>query len=115
MESAMEDADLLRRYASERSEEAFAELVNRHAGLVYGAALRQSADATLAEDIAQTVFVILARKAAGLSPKVYLAGWLYRTAHFVASRAVRNEMRRRQRERTIMEMQQMQESFDPNL
>lgn len=96
MEAVMEDADFLRRYAKERSEEAFAELVNRHAGLVYGAALRQTGDATLAEDIAQTVFVILARKAGGLSPKVYLAGWLYRTTHFTAARAVRKEVRRRQ-------------------
>jgi RNA polymerase sigma factor (sigma-70 family) len=111
----MEDADFLRRYAKERSEEAFAELVNRHAGLVYGAALRQTGDATLAEDVAQTVFVILAWKAGGLSPKVYLAGWLYRTTCFVAARAVRKEMRRLQRERAVMQMQQMEESSDPNL
>jgi RNA polymerase sigma factor (sigma-70 family) len=115
MESDMEDADFLRRYAKERSEEAFAELVNRHAGLVYAAALRQTGDATLAEDIAQTVFVILARKAGGLSPKVYLAGWLYRPTCFAAARAVRKEMRRRQREQVVMQIQQMEESSDPNL
>jgi hypothetical protein len=36
-----DDAALLRRYADDRSEEAFTELVNRHLGLVYHAALRQ--------------------------------------------------------------------------
>ena len=36
-----DDSELLRRYVQERSESAFAELVQRKAGLVYSAALRQ--------------------------------------------------------------------------
>lgn len=36
-----DDAELIRRYAEQRSEEAFAELVRRHLGLVYSAALRR--------------------------------------------------------------------------
>ena len=35
-----EDAELLRRYSTERSEAAFTELVRRHGDLVYSAALR---------------------------------------------------------------------------
>ena len=35
-----EDAELLRRYATENSEAAFAELIRRHVDLVYSAALR---------------------------------------------------------------------------
>ena len=35
-----EDAELLRRYASEHSESAFTELIRRHVNLVYSAALR---------------------------------------------------------------------------
>ena len=62
------DNELLRRYAETNSEEAFAELVQRHLVLVYSAALRQvNGDTHLAQDIAQTVFTDLARKAASLS------------------------------------------------
>jgi DNA-binding GntR family transcriptional regulator len=37
----VEDKELIRQYAAERSETAFAELVRRHLNMVYGAALRQ--------------------------------------------------------------------------
>jgi len=37
----MDDSSLLRRFAEDRSEEAFAELVRRHLNLVYSAALRK--------------------------------------------------------------------------
>jgi len=38
-----DESELLRRYADERAEVAFAEIVRRHIGLVYHAALRQAA------------------------------------------------------------------------
>jgi len=45
------DLELLRRYAQQRSEEAFAALVNRHLDLVYSAALRQVLSPQLAEEV----------------------------------------------------------------
>jgi len=94
-----DDAELLLRYARENSEPAFAELVRRHLGLVYHAALRQvGGDAHLAQDVAQTVFTDLARKAATLARRPVLAGWLYTSTRFAASQAVRSERRRRTRE-----------------
>ena len=97
------DSELLRRYAGTRSEEAFAELMRRHVNLVYSAALRQvSGDTHLAQDVAQTVFTDLARKAALLSRRSTLTGWLYASAHFVATKAVRTENRRRNREKKFM-------------
>ncbi|MDO8542359.1 MAG: hypothetical protein Q7S40_18120 [Opitutaceae bacterium] len=46
------DAELLRRFAREQLEAAFAEVVRRHVGLVYSVALRQvGGDSHLAEDV----------------------------------------------------------------
>ncbi len=94
-----DDAELLRRYATERSEAAFAELVRRHLGFVYHAALRQcGGDAHRAEDVAQAVFTALARKAAALARRPALAGWLYTSTRYAAAQAVRTEARRQGRE-----------------
>ena len=58
------DNELLREYAQSGSEPAFKELVQRHVNMVYATALRETgANAHLAEDLAQSVFVELARKA----------------------------------------------------
>jgi RNA polymerase sigma factor (sigma-70 family) len=101
----IDDAELLRRYVANRSEEAFAELVRRHVDLVYSVALRQvGGDVHLAQDVAQVVFTALARKAASLANRPVLAGWLYRTAQFSAIDVVRAEHRRRQREETAYAM-----------
>lgn len=95
----IEDTELLRRYAEEQSEAAFTELVQRRLGLVYAVALRQTGgDAHRAQDIAQTVFTNLARKASSLARQPVLAGWLYRSAQFAASDARRTEWRRQVRE-----------------
>ena len=97
------DHELLRQYAKARSEEAFAEIVKRHVNLVYSAALRQvGGDAHLAHDVAQNVFTDLARKASSLSNRESLAGWLYSSVHFAASKIVRTETRRREREEQFM-------------
>jgi RNA polymerase sigma factor (sigma-70 family) len=97
------DSELLRRYAGTQSEEAFAELVRRHLDLVYSAALRQvNGDTHLAQDVAQTVFTDLARKAASLSRRATLTGWLYTSAHFAAAKIARTENRRRDREEKFM-------------
>ena len=67
----IDDSELLRRYAYERSESAFSELVQRKAGLVYSAALRQvGANASLAQEVSQSVFIDLARKAGIAIPLV---------------------------------------------
>src|SRR3977135_504681 len=101
-----EDAVLLRRYAGNRSEEAFAELVRRHLNLVYSVALRQvGGDTHLAEDVVQVVFTALAREAPALARRPVLGGWLYRSAQFAAIDAVRVERRRRTREQEAHTMQ----------
>src|SRR6185437_2903765 len=93
------DGELLQRYASEHSEGAFEELVQRHINLVYSAALRQvNGDMQAAEDVTQAVFTDLARKAPSLVRHTSLLGWLYTSTRFVASGVRRTEQRRRARE-----------------
>ncbi len=100
-----DDCSLLRRYAEDGSEEAFAELVSRHLGLVYHAALRQvSGDARRAEEVAQAVFIDLARKAAELARRPLLAGWLHTSTRFAAANLRRAERRRQVREREALAM-----------
>ncbi len=97
------DSELLSRYARTRSEDAFAELVRRHVNLVYSAAVRQvNGDTHLAQDVAQTVFVDLARKAGSLARRESVTGWLYTSAHFAAAKMARTNSRRRHREDNFM-------------
>src|SRR5580658_4266392 len=105
-----DDAELLRRYADDRSEEAFSELVERNLGLVYHAALRHCGNAHQAQDVAQAVFNDLARKARSLATRPVLAGWLYTSARYAALRAVRAEGRRRARENDAQAMRELLEA-----
>ncbi len=93
------DTELLRRYAFERSEAAFCELVHRHINLVYGAALREmGGHMALAEDLSQEVYLELARNAPRLCRHPALAGWLYTCVRRMAANLRRAEFRREQRE-----------------
>ncbi|EEF59259.1 RNA polymerase, sigma-24 subunit, ECF subfamily [Pedosphaera parvula Ellin514] len=102
---------MLRRFADENSSEAFAELVRRHIPLVYSTALRQlNGDSGLAQDVTQSVFIDLARKASGLKNRVSITGWLYTSTHYAAAKAVRGESRRREREQEAHRMQELSKS-----
>ncbi len=107
-----DDRSLLDEFVAHRSETAFRTLTNHYLNLVYSTALRETNDAQLAQDVTQAVFILLARKADSLPKNAVLAGWLYRTTHFVASRALRSELRRQQREQEAFQMQQNQSADD---
>ena len=107
---------LLADYVANGSEAAFRELVTRYADLVCSTADRLvGGDAHLAEDVAQTVFVDLARKAHTLAPDVMLGGWLHRDTCFAASHLMRAERRREWREREAAAMNDRQDHTEANL
>src|SRR5688500_244351 len=108
------DTELLRRYVEQRSEAAFAELVRLHLNLVYFAALRLlGGDAHRAQDVAQTVFTDLARKAATLTHRPTLTGWLHTSTRFAAAKVRRAEFSRQQRHLEAETMHALLEN-DPN-
>jgi len=118
--TTVNDGELLKQYVDEGSEPAFEELVKRHTDLVYSSALRRVGPGS-AEDVAQAVFVVLARKAPKLARRstVNLSGWLFRATRFAALDALKKERRRREREnaaaegsREEMQAQQMSEEWE---
>jgi len=103
----MDDWQLLRDYTQRNSEEAFRTLVERYAGLVYHAALRQSGNPETAQDVTQAVFIALARKANRLPRGTVLSGWLFRATRFAFTNLARDESRRQRREQEAVEMNNM--------
>ena len=93
-----DDHQLLAEFASAGSEPAFATLVERYVNLVHSTAFRSTGNAQNAEEITQTVFIILARKAKKLSPRVVLSGWLYQTTRLTAANFMKGEFRWRRRQ-----------------
>lgn len=99
------DQELLRRFAQDSDESAFEALLQRHVDLVHSAALRQAGpDPQSAQDIAQSVFIDLARKAPQLHGHTTLTGWLYTAVRHAATAHRRTEARRTQREQTAVSM-----------
>ena len=110
----LSDQQLLREYAQNRAEAAFAELVRRHVDLVYSAALRQLRDAHLAQDVTQAVFAAVAENAARLAGHPVVSGWLHCTARNLATKAIRSDARRRVREQEAAAMNELLSTPGPN-
>ena len=92
------DADLLRRFARTKDEAAFAELLRRHARLVWAVCRQSLPTEADAEDAFQAVFLALARGANRVHDPAAVAGWLHATAVRVAAFARRSAARRKNRE-----------------
>ena len=109
-----DDAELLRRYAVEHAEDAFAELVRRHVDLVYSAALRlMNRDVHRAQDVAQQAFTEFARQAKRLASHPNPVGWLYTTTRLCALRAIRTEQRRHARDQEASIMNELLRRPEP--
>ncbi|MFO0807828.1 MAG: sigma-70 family RNA polymerase sigma factor [Gemmataceae bacterium] len=97
-DAALTDRELLRRYAHEGDEAAFAALVQRHTALVLGVCRRVLPTVQDAEDATQATFLVLARKAQSTRWQPSVANWLYVTARRLADRARLAATRRAKRE-----------------
>src|SRR5581483_5050858 len=108
-----ESSKLLADYVANGSEPAFRDLVARYVNLGYSTALRLvKGDVYLAQDVTQTVFVRLARRAGKLSDGLMLGGWLHRDTCYVASKTMRAERRRRAREREAVLMNSLKDDSE---
>ncbi|MCW5557089.1 MAG: sigma-70 family RNA polymerase sigma factor [Verrucomicrobiae bacterium] len=97
----MNDEELLKAYVGSGSQDAFAELVQRHVGLVYATALRQLREPGAAQDVTQQTFCALAQKAATLRDPRRVAAWLHRTSRQLSALHCRTEQRRSLREQAV--------------
>ncbi|MBX7256021.1 MAG: sigma-70 family RNA polymerase sigma factor [Candidatus Hydrogenedentes bacterium] len=90
------DAVLLEQWQRHRDADAFAELVQRHLGMVVASCRRIVGDPSLAEDVAQECFVALMKSRE--SVRVSLGAWLHKVAVHRSIDCLRSDIRRRKRE-----------------
>jgi DNA-directed RNA polymerase specialized sigma24 family protein len=95
----MDDWQLLEHYRRENSHDAFGQLFKRHERMVMRRAFATVRDRQLAEDVTQTVFMLLSRKAPALKPQTVIAGWLCNAARLTSRTALRGVNRRSFHER----------------
>lgn len=107
------DGQLLRAFASDHDQSAFAALMQRHGPLVLGLCRRILQDDHEAEDVYQAAFLVLARKARSLTQYGSLANWLYTVTYRLALRARSQQARRHARERQVDAMPEMAGSHEP--
>jgi RNA polymerase sigma factor (sigma-70 family) len=104
------DGGLVRRFALERDEWAFAKLVERRGALVAGVCARMMRSHEDAEDAFQAVFLVLARRAKAVRRYASLAGWLHNVAVRVCLNERRGHRRRRRQLQEAGKLAQKQES-----
>lgn len=104
MNERRHDFELLQRFARHGEQSAFADVVRRHLDLVFATALRKLEDPGAAQEVAQNVFTVLARKAWQFAPDDSLPAWLHKAALLESKSWLRGELRRRRREQTAAEL-----------
>jgi RNA polymerase sigma factor (sigma-70 family) len=95
------DGALLAAFLADRDEAAFAEVVRRHGGLVWGVCRRTLPDPADAEDAFQATFLVLVRRAGRLTRAATVGPWLHRVAVWTARNLRRKNARRLSRRREL--------------
>ena len=97
------DEELLDTFVKSGNEQAFRRLAERYSGLIFHTALRSLNDRTLAEDVAQRVLGVLAKKASQVArSNAPLPAWLHRTTILEAKSARRSESRHHRKKEALM-------------
>lgn len=86
------DEQLLAAYRTSHSDQAFAEIVRRHAGLVLRSAMRTLDNLHEAEDVMQAVFLVLAQRPEAVGRS--LSGWLHEVTRRTACKVLRSRLQR---------------------
>ena len=95
---ASTDGELLGRFLSRQDEASFEALVRRHGPMVLAVCRRALGCSADAEDAFQATFLVLLRKASGLTSRPTLGDWLHGVARRIALKARATAARRRVRE-----------------
>src|SRR4030095_10623320 len=104
MNERRQDFELLQRFTRHGEQSAFGDLVRRHLDLVFATAMRKVEDTGAAQEVAQNVFAVLARKAWQFAPDDSLPAWLHKAALLESKSWLRGELGRRRREQTAAEL-----------
>ena len=100
------DRELLAKFATDRDEEVFAELVRRHGPVVLAVCRRVTGHIQDAEDAFQAAFLVLARRAGQVARPELLGNWLYGVA-------VRTALEARSTRRRVKEQQPVSATTEP--
>jgi RNA polymerase sigma factor (sigma-70 family) len=104
-EASAPDAALLDSFATTRDQQAFEDLVDRHANLVYSVCRRVLDDEEDAADAFQATFFVLARKAGSIRKQASVSSWLYGVAFRVSRKLRAKRSRRRAVEKQMIPME----------
>jgi RNA polymerase sigma factor (sigma-70 family) len=99
--ATLTDRQLLARFVAHQDADAFAAIVQRHGGMVWGVCRRVLGDANDADDAFQAVFLVLLTKAEALHARESLASWLQGVAWRLARRARVDAVRRKAKEERV--------------
>src|SRR5579871_2554662 len=100
----LSDGQLLTCFIEKQDADAFATLVQRHGPMVLGVCRRVLRNDHDADDCFQATFLVLASKAASVSPRERVANWLFGVARTTALRARSLSARRWAKEKQVREM-----------
>ncbi len=102
------DGQLLEQFITDRNQEAFEVLLERHGPMVWGVCRRVLSDHHDAEEAFQCAFLTLARRAVSVSPRDSVGHWLHGVALRTSLKIRTTSARRRKKERRLCEEREFQ-------